>query len=232
MSQVEPRVSASEPAASVVRAQLGRILSSELFSRSERLSTFLRFIVERTLSGEGDTLKEQVIAVELYGKGPDFNTAADPIVRVDARRLRDKLREYYASAPHDAVLISVPKGSYTPVFEINPLSAAPPIVAPVVVPIDSRARSFGRLWVVGAAVLVSGAIAWLVTRGGRSEPPPIRLLAVTSFPGSEGLGDFSPDGNFVVFTWSGPDFTAYGDLWVKAVDGEALRRLTDTPGAT
>jgi TolB-like protein/Flp pilus assembly protein TadD len=127
MSQVEPRVSATdEPSASVVRTQLGRILSSELFSRSDRLSAFLNFIVERTLSGEGETLKEQVIAIELYGKGPDFNTAGDPIVRVDARRLRDKLREYYASAPHDDVLISVPKGSYTPAFRVNPLSAAPP----------------------------------------------------------------------------------------------------------
>lgn len=234
MSQVEPRVSTrDEPSAAVVRAQLSRILSSELLSRSDRLSAFLKFIVERTLSGEGDTLKEHVIAVELYGKGPDFNTAADPIVRVDARRLRDRLREYYASAPHDAVLISVPKGSYTPVFDVTPPSAAPSVVAPVVVPIDSRPRSLGRLWVVAAAVLLISPMALLVIRkGAHSMPPPIRVLTVTSFPGSEGLGDFSPDGNSVVFTWSGPDFTAYGDLWVKEVEGEALRRLTDTPGAT
>jgi TolB-like protein len=124
MSQVEPRGPASrELSAPLVRAQLTRILSSELFSRSDRLSAFLKFIVEQTLNGQGDTLKEQVIAGELYGKGPDFNAAADPIVRVDARRLRDKLREYYASAPHDDVLISVPKGSYTPAFRVNPLSA-------------------------------------------------------------------------------------------------------------
>ncbi len=109
-----------------MRTQLARILASELFSRSDRLSAFLNFVVERTLDHQGDTLKEQVIAVALYGKGPDFNTAADPIVRVDARRLRDRLREYYASAPHDGVLISVPKGSYTSVFEVNPLTFAPP----------------------------------------------------------------------------------------------------------
>ena len=86
-----------------------------IFSRSDRLSAFLKFIVEETLNGQGDTLKEQVIAAELYGKGPDFSSAADPIVRVDARRLRDHLREYYAAAPNDPVVISVPKGSYTPV---------------------------------------------------------------------------------------------------------------------
>ena len=82
------------PPGSLVRAELDRILASELFTRSERLSAFLKFIVDQTLAGQGDSLKEQVIAVELYGKGADFNTAADPIVRVDARRLRDRLREY------------------------------------------------------------------------------------------------------------------------------------------
>ena len=80
------------PPGSLVRAELDRILASELFTRSERLSAFLKFIVDQTLAGQGDSLKEQVIAVELYGKGADFNTAADPIVRVDARRLRDRLR--------------------------------------------------------------------------------------------------------------------------------------------
>jgi hypothetical protein len=105
-----------EPVPALVRAELDRILASELFARTERLSAFLRFIVEQSLSGQGHTLKEQVIAIELYGKGADFNTAADPIVRVDARRLRDRLREYYASAPAGPVTISVPKGSYTPVF--------------------------------------------------------------------------------------------------------------------
>src|SRR5262249_54870053 len=84
------------PPAPLVRAELDRILASELFARSARLSSFLRFIVERTLAGAGASLKEQVIAVDLYGKDASFDPAADPIVRIDARRLRDKLREYYA----------------------------------------------------------------------------------------------------------------------------------------
>src|SRR5438552_799440 len=114
MSQIQSRLRECDaPADSIVRDQLSRILSSDLFSRSDRLSAFLKFTVDQTLNGHGDTLKEQVIAIELYGKGPDFSTAADPIVRVDARRLRDRLRDYYESAPHDAVVISVPKGSYT-----------------------------------------------------------------------------------------------------------------------
>jgi hypothetical protein len=71
------------------RAELAQILASDVFSRSDRLSAFLKFVVEQTPDGHGDALKEQVLANELYGKGTDFSTAADPSVRVDARRLRD-----------------------------------------------------------------------------------------------------------------------------------------------
>src|SRR5439155_27315000 len=74
-------------------------------------------VVAQTLSGHGDDLKEPVIAVELYGRGDDFDSGVDPIVRVDARRLRDKLREYYAESNGDPVFISLPKGSYLPIFE-------------------------------------------------------------------------------------------------------------------
>ena len=71
-------IARSEPSELLVRTQLTKILSSEVFSRSERLSAFLKFIVEQALNGQGNTLKEQVIASELYGKGTDFSTAADP----------------------------------------------------------------------------------------------------------------------------------------------------------
>ena len=101
----------------LVRSQLETVLASELFSRSERLSGFLRFVVEETLNGRGETLKELVLAHQLYGKEADFDGAISPIVRVDARRLRDKLREYYANRPSDPVVISLPKGSYVPTFE-------------------------------------------------------------------------------------------------------------------
>ena len=102
----------------VVRAQLERILTSEVFSRSQQLRRFLSFIVEQSLSGQGHSLKESVLAHELYGKGTDFDGGTDPVVRVDARRLRDKLREYYEGRS-DPVVISLPKGSYVPAFEAN-----------------------------------------------------------------------------------------------------------------
>ncbi len=116
----------------VVRAQLERILASEVFSRSQHLRRFLSFIVEQRLAGQGHSLKESILAHELYGKGTDFDGGADPVVRVDARRLRDKLREYYEGRS-DPVVISLPKGSYVPVFEANfatPTHTAPPVVTP------------------------------------------------------------------------------------------------------
>src|SRR5262249_48652619 len=123
-ARVEATPDGSAPAP-LVRAELDRILDSELFARSERLSTFLRFVVERPLAGDGDPLKEHTIAVEVYGRGASFDTAADPIVRIDARRLRDKLREYYAGAGDAPVVISVPKGRYTPVFSTTVVARAP-----------------------------------------------------------------------------------------------------------
>src|SRR5687768_15818653 len=115
-----------------IRAQLETILASEVFSRSQHLRRFLTFIVEQRVAGQGHSLKESVLAHELYGKGTDFDGGTDPVVRVDARRLRDKLREYYEGRS-DPVVISLPKGSYVPVFEANsasPTHTAPPVVLP------------------------------------------------------------------------------------------------------
>jgi len=232
MSTLQERVRSSEQSAPLVRAQLVRILSSELFVRSDRLSAFLKFIVDETLNGRGDTLKEQVIATELYRKSPDFSPAADPIVRVDARRLRDRLREYYASAPHDVLVISVPKGSYTPVFEVHAFTGTRAADAGRMAG-ERMPRPLRRLWIgIAAAAVAVGAAAWSLILTRTPTPPPPRLLTVTSLPGSEGGPPaLSPDGNFVVFNWSGPDLTATSDLWIKAVDGDALRRLTETPRA-
>src|SRR5437899_5516621 len=221
-------MAAGSPSADVVRAQLTRILASEVFSRSDRLTAFLTYIVEQTLAGHGATLKGQSLAIDVYGKGPDFGAAVDPIVRVDARRLRDKLREYYASAPHDTIIISVPKGSYAPAFETNGHAA------PAAVDAIRPAPTFqSRVWSVRGAMVLLGVCASLALaigwRSVAAKPPSLRILTVTSFPGAEGMPSLSPDGNFVVFTWRGIDSTEAADVWVKAVDGDELKRLTNTP---
>jgi serine/threonine-protein kinase len=100
-----------------VRAQVDRILASRIFSRSDRLTRFLRFSVEQTLAGHGGQLKEQLIGVEVFDRKPDYDPRIDPIVRVEARRLRTKLKAYYTSPGRgDCILVGLPKGTYVPVF--------------------------------------------------------------------------------------------------------------------
>ncbi len=100
-----------------VRAQLERILTSAAFGDARRASSFLRFIVEHTLDGRPSEIKESVIAVDVLGRRSSFDSKTDPIVRVEAGRLRDRLRDYYDHhATVDDVLISVPKGGYVPEF--------------------------------------------------------------------------------------------------------------------
>ena len=207
-----------------------------MFARSERLSAFLKFIVERTLAGDGRSLKEHVIAIELYGKGVDFNTAADPIVRVDARRLRDRLREYYAASANGGIVISVPKGSYTPVFHGNAGPEDAPgrtphhgDVAPEAPsPASTKRRARKRYWMAAALVLMGAVWGFARLRiDDRSEP--LHLLTATSMPGAEENPSLSPDGNFVAFSWAGPAPDSSPDIWVKAVDGDAIKNLTNTP---
>src|SRR5882672_8736581 len=76
-------------------AQLDRILASKVFRQADRLKRFLRFVVEETVAGRGDRLKEFVVGVEVFGKDDSFDPRNDPIVRVQARRLRAQLARYY-----------------------------------------------------------------------------------------------------------------------------------------
>lgn len=100
-----------------MRAQLERILASATFSDAERASRFLRFVVERALDKRLDEIKESVIAIEVLGRNSSFDSKSDPIVRVEARRLRDRLSSYYeGDGRADRTLISIPKGGYIPEF--------------------------------------------------------------------------------------------------------------------
>lgn len=100
------------------REQLERILRSEAFQQADRLKRFLTFIVEEALAGRQADLKEYVIGVQVFRKDTSFDPRTDPIVRVQARRLRAKLFRYYREEGRaDAVLVDLPKGGYTPVFK-------------------------------------------------------------------------------------------------------------------
>lgn len=99
------------------RHQLERLLSSKTFQRVDRLKRFLNFVVLEALAGHGGELKEYVIGVQVFGKEPSFDPRMDPIVRVQARRLRARLVRYYRDEGHsDEIVIELPKGGYAPTF--------------------------------------------------------------------------------------------------------------------
>src|ERR1051326_1481999 len=107
-----------------VAEQLNRILASKAFRQADRLKRFLTFIVEETLAGRGERLKEFVVGVEVFGKDDSFDPRNDPIVRVQARRLRSQLARYYREeGQDDELIIELPKGGYSPVF--RPMKGAP-----------------------------------------------------------------------------------------------------------
>lgn len=100
--------------------QLNTILESINFSASSRLKDFLRFLVEETLAGREYQLKAHTIGQKVFNRGKDFDSLTDPVVRVEAGKLRNKLNQYYFSneeAGTDRIRIDIPKGSYVPAFK-------------------------------------------------------------------------------------------------------------------
>lgn len=97
--------------------QLDRILSSGTFRQTARLKRFLTFVVQEALAERADQLKEYVIGVQVFDRESSFDPRTDPIVRVQARRLRSRLAKYYRDeGHHDDLLIDLPKGRYAPAF--------------------------------------------------------------------------------------------------------------------
>ena len=109
---------ASGANAESVRTELEKILSSPGFARNERLSRFLRFVVEQHLEGKDAELKESLIGIEVFGRTPGYDPRQDSIVRTEAAKLRARLMSYYSEeGSGDTIVIELPKGGYTPTFQ-------------------------------------------------------------------------------------------------------------------
>jgi TolB-like protein len=176
-----------EPSADEIRLQLDRLLASDGFANADRMSGFLRYIVERALAGESDQLKEYVIGVAVFRRDEQYDPRLDSIVRVEARRLRTKLDEYYAgSGRHDPIVIGMRRGAYVPDF-VKRVSAPPP--EPAARPaLDRPARQMRwtpGLVALGAALLVVLPLAFTVWRSGLvtsvGSATPIVTIAVLPF---------------------------------------------------
>jgi TolB-like protein len=100
----------------IVNHHLDQALSSPLFRKAERQSRFLRFVVDAALLSPDATIKEFEIGIAVYDRHTDYDPRTDPIVRVEAARLRARLREYYEVTPPERVRIDIPKGRYVPLF--------------------------------------------------------------------------------------------------------------------
>ena len=110
----------SESDQKAIREQLVRILNSGPFHQSERRQRFLAYLVNETLAGRGERLKGYNVALEVFGRPETFDPTIDPFVRVEAARLREKLREYYGTDGHDdPIHIDLPKGTYIPQIEFR-----------------------------------------------------------------------------------------------------------------
>ncbi|MBI4876518.1 MAG: hypothetical protein HY822_17925, partial [Acidobacteria bacterium] len=150
-----------------VQAALERILVSPGFADAGRLGPFLRYVVEQALAGDGSRLKETVVGVEVFQRPADYDPRIDPIVRVEARRLRSRLAEYYEGpGADDAIRIDLPKGTYAPVFTAR--AAKPPAA-------KSRRR---LLAAIGACALLTAVISSWPILSRRSAPitPSIAVL--------------------------------------------------------
>ena len=112
-----------------VLEQLDLITGSPLFSKSKRYPNFLRYIVERTLSGEVDQLKERTLGVEVFHRPSDYDTNSDPVVRITAGEIRKRLAQYYSEPGHEQQLrVDLPLGSYAPLFSRSEPSRRDPLV--------------------------------------------------------------------------------------------------------
>lgn len=127
-SRTLPPPAADPVPADAVREQLARVVTSPGFVSSVRLSRFLTHIVNRTIDGDVDSLRELSIALEVFDRSTEYDPSIDAIVRVEARRLRAKLKAYYEEGPGaaDPVLIGLRPGSYVPVFRWLGAPVVPP----------------------------------------------------------------------------------------------------------
>lgn len=168
-----------------VREELERVLGAELFSTAGRHSRLLRYLVERTLAGEGDQLKEYVLGTEVFDRSDAFDPRIDSIVRVEVRRLRSRLEDYYhGDGAADPVVIAIPRGGYVPTFTAA-ASPAPAALAARPAPASRELRPVRGVAVLGIAVavmvLLAGALLLNPERQPAAEASPKPSIAVLPF---------------------------------------------------
>jgi hypothetical protein len=164
----------ARPGIEEVKEQLARLLSSPLFHHSKHYPSFLRYVVNETLDGQGGHLKERALGVEVFGRSADYDTNADPVVRTSACEVRKRIAQYYHEPGHEReIRIDLPSGSYIPEFRYPAATTPRPLAlvveaqpAPAAMPdlpgeLLQRKRMILAIAASLAAVLVLGAAMWV-----------------------------------------------------------------------
>jgi tetratricopeptide (TPR) repeat protein len=217
-----------------IRQALERMAASEAFRGSPQLISFLRYVVEATLRGQADRIKGYTIATEALGRTVDFDPQADPIVRVEATRLRRALNRYHASsAAPDDVRIDLPLGSYVPVFRRAVANVVLPLTPPHPLPAPPARR-----WLPDAPVLswrhaATGAVMILVGAAGYAtldfffdftpSPPAIASPGMVQSPAP---AELSRESTAFPLVFVGP-FAASGDANAQVAADSLRAKLRD-----
>lgn len=151
-----------------IREVLGDILQSAPFRSSRQCQVFLTYVVERTLAGASEMLRERVIGAQVFGRSPDYEPSDDPVVRVRAAEVRKRLAQYYQNRANPLVRVDIPPGSYRAVFQLK----ADQVPAPAIV---NRRRVWDWRWAVLAILAIT--VTALLVRGLR----PVRSSALDQF---------------------------------------------------
>ena len=217
----------TEEARLIIREQLERLLESHLFRNSKRYPNMLRHIVERTLAGRSEEIKERSLGIVVFCRPTDYDCSADPVVRMSAAEIRKRLAQYYSEPRHrDQLRIELPIGSYIPEFhrpEGNPPAAVTleppsPRLEPEFFQTQPQAPIPGKLRnrkvvIAGAAAIVATAIASLLIwpksaldsfwRPVLVDPQPILLCAAKSpFSASQPLANGQQDSSKPGIAWA------------------------------
>jgi len=229
----------------VVLLELSRIERHPLFVTSPGLQRFLRYIVEETIAGREDDLKETYLGVILYGKQPTYDPREQPVVRVAASRLRGRIAEYYALEKPHGIRIDLPRGSYIPEFipcaapdvPPTPLSSSSPPLAPEL----RLDRPYRAPWYAAparlATILLLTGIAFILFWSRYSTHASTTFLDrdFTDTPLTSELGfaldpAVSPDGKTLAYVWDG----GIGDynIYLHPLSGGPPTRLTHDPSGS
>jgi len=232
------------------REELDKVLRSETFKAARGLQKFLDYVASKTIAGLSSEIKEYTIGTEVFGRATDYDPRVDTVVRVQALRLREKLREYYeAEGAADEIRVIIPKGHYIPHFTRRP--PLPDLLAPSSGPLSHNLGGNGShaahspssaapltdhvdrssLWFrVGLAALILPGVALLLVRyGGRSSSQ--------SVDASQTKADLARSSSFPVGPWAdfakheAPPIVAYSnDVFLKTESSDLLRVKDDDIG--